>query len=84
MAYSLADAYDRAVRVPVDQFNVLKHYHFGNREIVTGDGWRFLVFVDAGELDYFDTITAPDGTSWDFTAIHGAVDQRLALFFEVR
>ena len=29
-------------------------------------GWRFQVFNDCDEFDYFQTIQAPDGRSWSF------------------
>jgi hypothetical protein len=33
----------------------------GCPEFVTSTGWRFLVFNDAGQWDYFESVTAPDG-----------------------
>lgn len=34
----------------------------------TDDGWRFVVFIDGGDLDYVDEATAPDGRWADFDA----------------
>lgn len=32
----------------------------------TADGWRVVVFNDCGDWDYIDSITAPDGRTWDY------------------
>lgn len=38
----------------------------GNIEFVTENGWRIVFFNDVGELDYLDSITAPDGRTGSF------------------
>lgn len=38
----------------------------GNIEFVTESGWRIVFFNDVGELDYLDSITAPDGRTGSF------------------
>lgn len=33
---------------------------------LAGNGWRFTVYLDAGDWDYFDKIISADGTVLDF------------------
>ncbi|MFL5538685.1 MAG: hypothetical protein ACJ8J0_06810, partial [Longimicrobiaceae bacterium] len=35
----------------------------------TLDGWKFVVFDDAAEWDYFDSITTPQGRTFGFDEI---------------
>jgi hypothetical protein len=45
----------------------------GNVEF-EAEGWRFTIFNDCDELDYTDSVTAPDGRTVDFDGLydHGA------------
>lgn len=33
----------------------------GNADLIDADGWRYVVFSDCDEFDYFDSITSPAG-----------------------
>lgn len=77
---ALDEALHRANQVPTAEWLRLKALHYGNRTHTTHDGWAFTVFIDAGELDYFDNITAPDGTHLDFNDI--PEDHPLSRFFD--
>jgi hypothetical protein len=41
----------------------------GDVEFRTASGWRFVVFNDCEEWDYFDAIESPDGRALDFDDI---------------
>jgi len=62
-------AYQRALLVPVRSWAPLRDYRFRTAKLVTADGWTFVVFIDGGELDYFDHIIDPTGLVLDFDAI---------------
>jgi hypothetical protein len=55
------DAGEVALIVLEDQGDVI-HY-------ATADGWRFVVFIDAGEWDYFEGIITPEGESFDYDGV---------------
>lgn len=41
----------------------------GDVEFVLVNGWRVVVFNDCNSWDYIDSITAPDGRTWDFDGL---------------
>jgi hypothetical protein len=38
----------------------------GNVRFLAGNGWRFTVYLDIGDWDYFDRIISVDGVELDF------------------
>jgi len=39
---------------------------YGEVWFIAGNGWRFTVYLDGGDWNYFDRITSVDGVSIDF------------------
>ncbi len=82
MTDRLEDAWRRAKEIPPSKWTALQEKWFGCIDLVTDDGWIFTVYIDAGELDYFDSVTSPDGHRLDFDSIWEAQNQRLNNFFD--